>query len=650
MSTEHKAMATRDGFGKAIVQLTENPQVVVLDADLCSSTRSEKFGEQVPERFFNVGIAEQNLVGLAAGLAKTGKIPFACSFAAFLPNRAHDQIRLCVAYNKLNVKLVATHAGLLTGEDGASAQELGDIGTLNTLPGLAIIQPADGLEAEQATLTLAKQKGPAYLRLTRAKVPSITEQHYAQHAFKIGKGVVLEEGSDAVIFATGVMVNKALQAATILREQGMSIAVVNIHTIKPLDKELVLQYAKKTQAVVTAEDHSVIGGLGSVISSVLAEEHPTPISIIGMRDCFGESGKGEELFDKYGMNTQHIVEAVQKVLEKKKEKKKNSFVPPEPSLVSESEEKEKTMLKEIMKKTLLKIDKKLEAEKEQQDEQEEQKEQQKEEEQEEPTTDKSEEINKKEIDQETIKNTNTVRCTNMEIFVDTADVEAIRRLNAWGIVDGVTTNPSLIAKEGRDFKQVVQEICNIVDGPISAEVVSTEPEGMVREGRDLAKIHPNVVIKVPLTPAGLQATKTLTSEGIKVNVTLCFSANQALLAAKAGATYISPFVGRLDDIGQTGMDLIGEIVTIYKNYGCATKVLAASLRHPEHVKEAALLGAHVSTIPPAVLEKMVKHALTDIGLQKFLKDWEKHKGQTAQTEQTSTSSASVNEIKITPLS
>lgn len=211
----------------------------------------------------------------------------------------------------------------------------------------------------------------------------------------------------------------------------------------------------------------------------------------------------------------------------------------------------------------------------------------------------------------------------MKFFIDTANVKAIREIAALGILDGVTTNPTLIAKEGRDFLQVLQEICEIVDGPISAEVISLEAEGMVREARKLAKIHKNIVVKIPMTQEGLKATRALSSEGIKTNVTLIFSSNQALLAAKAGATYVSPFVGRLDDISHVGMDLVREIVTIYKNYSYPTQVIVASIRHPLHVIEAALAGAHVATIPPSVIEQLVRHPLTDIGIQRFLADWEK---------------------------
>jgi transaldolase len=211
----------------------------------------------------------------------------------------------------------------------------------------------------------------------------------------------------------------------------------------------------------------------------------------------------------------------------------------------------------------------------------------------------------------------------MKFFIDSADIKEIREANAMGVLDGVTTNPSLIAKSGRKFLDVIKEICEIVDGPISAEVISTDMQGILKEGRDLAKLHKNIVVKVPLIKEGLKAVKTLSGEGIKTNVTLCFSANQALLAAKAGATYISPFVGRLDDISHEGMELIGQIVTIYQNYDFDTEVLVASVRHPLHVLEAAQMGADVATIPFSVIDQLIKHPLTDIGLEKFLKDWEK---------------------------
>jgi len=213
----------------------------------------------------------------------------------------------------------------------------------------------------------------------------------------------------------------------------------------------------------------------------------------------------------------------------------------------------------------------------------------------------------------------------MKFFIDTANIDEIKEAAALGVLDGVTTNPSLVSKEGKDFRKLLDEILKIVDGPVSAEVISTDYEGILKEGRDLAKIHKNIVVKIPLIKEGLKAVKTLTGEGIKVNVTLCFSPNQAILAAKAGATYVSPFVGRLDDISTSGMDLISQIVQIYRNYNYKTEVLVASVRHPLHVVEAALIGADVCTIPFDVIKKMFNHPLTDIGLEKFLSDWKKLK-------------------------
>lgn len=213
----------------------------------------------------------------------------------------------------------------------------------------------------------------------------------------------------------------------------------------------------------------------------------------------------------------------------------------------------------------------------------------------------------------------------MKLFLDTANVSEIRIAADWGILDGVTTNPSLVAKEGRDFREVLEEIVGIVDGPISAEVVSTKAEDMVKEGRSLARIHKNIYVKVPMITEGLKATKVLSGEGIRVNMTLVFSPVQALLAAKVGAAFVSPFIGRLDDIGHTGMEVIKDIVTIFRNYEFSTEVLVASIRHPVHVKEAALLGADIATMPFSVMEKLPRHSLTDVGLERFLKDWEKAK-------------------------
>ena len=211
----------------------------------------------------------------------------------------------------------------------------------------------------------------------------------------------------------------------------------------------------------------------------------------------------------------------------------------------------------------------------------------------------------------------------MKFFIDTANITEIKKASEWGLVDGVTTNPSLVSKEGRDFKDLIKEICSIVDGPVNAEVISLNAEGMIKEARELSKIHKNIVVKMPMTLGGLKAVKTVSREGIKTNVTLVFSPTQALMAAKAGATYASPFVGRLDDISHNGMDLVSQILTIYENYDFATEVIVASVRHPLHVVDAALLGAHIATIPFKVIEQLSKHPLTDIGIERFLEDWKK---------------------------
>lgn len=211
----------------------------------------------------------------------------------------------------------------------------------------------------------------------------------------------------------------------------------------------------------------------------------------------------------------------------------------------------------------------------------------------------------------------------MKFFIDTANIQEIKKANEWGLVDGVTTNPSLVSREGRDFKDLIKEICSIVDGPISAEAISLDADGMIKEARELSKIHKNIVVKIPMTLDGLKAVKVVSKEGIKTNVTLVFSPTQALMAAKAGATYASPFVGRLDDISQNGMELIDQIMTIYENYDFPTEVIVASIRHPLHVVDAAITGAHVATIPFKVIEQLSKHPLTDIGIDRFMKDWEK---------------------------
>lgn len=306
--------ATRDGYGEALVELGKDKKIIALDADLAESTRSIKFKEKYPERFFDVGIAEQNLVATAAGLAASGKIPFASSFAIFITGRAYGQVRLNAGISHLNIKLVGSHAGILTGEDGASHQSLEDISLMRAIPGMTIIQPCDFIEAKKATIAIAKYKGPVYLRLGRGKLPIINKKKYQ---FEIGKGVTLKDGKDITIIATGSLVHTALEAAKELEKQKISARIINIHTIKPIDKNLILKAAKETNLIITAEDHNIIGGLGSAVAETLSEAHPIKMKRIGINDIFGESGAPDELYEKYGLTKDNIIKTAKKLLENK---------------------------------------------------------------------------------------------------------------------------------------------------------------------------------------------------------------------------------------------------------------------------------------------------------------------------------------------
>ena len=311
---EKGKIATRDGYGKGLVAAgKKNKDVVALDADLSDSTRSEWFQKEFPERFFSMGIAEQDMIGTAAGLALSGKIPYASSFAIF-GQRAFELTRNIISRNKINVKITGSHAGLFTGEDGKSAQAIEDISLYRTLPNFIVIQPADAIEAEKAVMALLDYKGPSYMRTLRNPLPIIHEDNYK---FKIGKGEILKKGNDAVIFATGTMVHEALKASEELKKDNIDICVVNIHTIKPIDKELIIDLAKKTNCVITAEDHNIIGGLGSAVAEVLSENHPCIMKRIGMEDRYGESGKSDELYDKYGLSARHIVTKVKQIIKRK---------------------------------------------------------------------------------------------------------------------------------------------------------------------------------------------------------------------------------------------------------------------------------------------------------------------------------------------
>lgn len=306
-------MATRDAYGEALKELGKiNKDIVVLDADLSGSTKTGIFAKEFPERFINVGIAEQNLIGTAAGLATTGKIPFASSFAMFAAGRAFEIIRNSVAYPKLNVKIAATHAGLTVGEDGASHQALEDISIMRTIPNMVVLNPADGVETKAAIKKAAEYKGPVYIRLGRSKVPVIFDEE--SYEFEIGKGIKLREGTDVTIIATGIMVSLAMEAAEILKKEGLEARVINMHTIKPIDKDIILEAARETRAIVTAEEHNIIGGLGSAVAEVLVESYPTVMERIGVMDTFGESGNGDELLKKYGLTAENIAVAARKAI------------------------------------------------------------------------------------------------------------------------------------------------------------------------------------------------------------------------------------------------------------------------------------------------------------------------------------------------
>lgn len=288
----------------------------MLDADLCASTKTSVFKKEFPERFFDMGVAEQDMISTAAGLAACGKTAFASTFAVFGSGRAWEQVRMSIAYTRLNVKVVVTHAGITTGEDGASHQANEDIAIMRAIPNMTVIVPADTVETARVIRAAAAFHGPAYIRLSRIATPIIYENE--NYDFKVGRGIVMREGKDITIFACGLMVAMALDAADILKQEGISARVVNIHTIKPLDKELIVNCARKTGAVVTAEEHSIIGGLGGAVAETLGENCPTPMGRIGIKDMFGESGKPDELLVKYGLTPENIVTSVKMVLAKKK--------------------------------------------------------------------------------------------------------------------------------------------------------------------------------------------------------------------------------------------------------------------------------------------------------------------------------------------
>ncbi len=308
-------IATRDAYGETLARLGEiNKDIVVLDADLSGSTKTAVFAKKFPDRFFNMGVAEQDMMGTAAGLAVAGKIPFASTFAIFATGRAWEQVRQSIAYPKVNVKIVASHAGITVGEDGASHQSVEDIAVMRVIPEMTVIVPADGIETRKVIEEMVRYKGPVYVRVSRGKSPIILDDSYN---FEIGKGTVLREGTSVAIIACGIMVSKAMEAADILSKEGLSARVINISTIKPIDKDLIIKAARETCAIVTAEEHSIIGGLGSAVAEVLAENHPAPMKRVGIEDKFGTSGDADKLMEIYGLTPENIAKAAREVIKRK---------------------------------------------------------------------------------------------------------------------------------------------------------------------------------------------------------------------------------------------------------------------------------------------------------------------------------------------
>ena len=307
--SEIRKVATRDSYGNALVELgKEHDDLIVLDADLAGATKTGVFKKAFPERHWDVGIAEANMAGIAAGVAASGKVPFMSSFAMFAAGRAYEQVRNAIGYPHLNVKIGATHAGISVGEDGATHQCLEDLALMREIPGMVVLNPADDVEARAAVKAAYDYVGPVYLRFGRLAVPVFNDEETYQ--FEIGKGIVLKEGTDVTIFATGLCVNETIEAEKLLAADGINAEIINIHTIKPIDRELVVQSAAKTGKVVTVEEHSVIGGLGSAVCEVLCEEAPTKVLRIGVNDTFGESGPAVELIHKYGLDAEGIYKKV----------------------------------------------------------------------------------------------------------------------------------------------------------------------------------------------------------------------------------------------------------------------------------------------------------------------------------------------------
>ncbi len=308
-------VATRDAYGNALLKLGEiNPNIVVLDADLSKSTKTAGFAKKFPERFIQMGIAEADMMATAGGLSVCGKIPFASSFAIFATGRAYDQVRNTIAYPGLNVKIAATHAGVTVGDDGGSHQSIEDIALMRVIPGMTVLNPADATETEKLIYAAAEYQGPVYIRLGREPMPTVFGEDYKP---EIGKAVRLRDGKAATIIATGIMVERALLAADILNQKGTTVRVINIHTIKPIDAAEIIKASWETGAIITAEEHSVIGGLAGAVSEVVVQNHPVPMEFIGIKDRFGQSGTPAQLLEEYGLTPEHIVEAVEKAIRRK---------------------------------------------------------------------------------------------------------------------------------------------------------------------------------------------------------------------------------------------------------------------------------------------------------------------------------------------
>ena len=309
-----KKIATRQSYGEALAELgRENENVVVLDADLSGATKTSIFAKKFPNRFFDIGIAEQDMMGTAVGLSTFGKIPYVSTFAVFAAGRAYDQVRNSIAHTNANVKICATHAGITVGEDGATHQMLEDIGMMRTLPNMLVLSASDDFQTKWIIKEISKINGPVYVRLSRYATPVIYDEQFMMEnniEFKIGRGIQLGDGTDASIIATGITVTEALKAQKTLKNEGINVRVIDMHTIKPIDQELIIKCAKETNKIITVEDHSIIGGLGSAVCEVLAEKYPTKVIRMGINDVFGESGKAEELIKKYKIDCESIVETV----------------------------------------------------------------------------------------------------------------------------------------------------------------------------------------------------------------------------------------------------------------------------------------------------------------------------------------------------